>query len=151
MFESIIPSEIDSFLNPFKASLHLQILEKTEAYGFDFYQDSPLNPAQRYRWSDGTDQLQSNPVPAFAKQRLIEAEARAALEASLMSIAEPSSTRAYTDLKIESARKRLSFDADCRDSLARSSTSTQTTDMGQRGRCSTSPFEEEWDEDYLEI
>lgn len=151
MFEAIVPSEIDSFLNSFKNSLHLQTVEKTEVYGFDFYQDTPIDPARRYQWIDGTNQLQSNAVTSFAKHRLLEAEARATLTANLMFITEPRTTKAYTNSNDEPTSKRLSFDADCRDSFGRCSTSTQATDFGQRGRCSTSPFEEEWDEGNFEI
>jgi hypothetical protein len=133
MFEPFIPTEVDSFLAPFRLSLGFEVCDKAANYGYDFYDDAPLENTERFRWAEDPERLLPQSQATFASRRLRELWTE-----DLMEVMEIRSQQ-----KAQASDQKMSL---AEGTSTRSSLSTRPTLNYDDERYSASPFELDWSE-----
>lgn len=138
MYDPFLPTEVDSFLNPFRATTDLNGKNKSRVYGFNFLNDSLLDSAPRIRWTEHADrQLSLSQQGEFEKRRLIEAKSKESLHVNQRyTQSRPSEILRFSN----EGPTAKEFSPYCTTSLTRSSLSTTGTQTLE-DRFSIEPFE----------
>mmetsp|Transcript_14143 Transcript_14143/g.26605 ORF Transcript_14143/g.26605 Transcript_14143/m.26605 type:complete len:160 (-) Transcript_14143:2465-2944(-) len=140
-YEAGDSTEVDCFLQTARATLVKEAYTKSRRFGFDFIGDRPIEPAQRYVWTEDNDRQLKLSSTNFAQKRLQELRMR---QERLTNVRVTLTTHAVFEethpTSCEGTEKKLYFDADDRRSFARSSMSTLPTRPSER-RSSINPFD----------
>lgn len=148
MYDPFIPTDVDSFLSPFRVSANFEVLKKARAYGYNFLNDCPV-PAHRVKWAHDSDNLAILTQATFAELRMQEAKEKESLDVDMRyAKALPADVLIFSEAK--SAEKSYSLNSTASHYRASAST-TQTLE----DRFSTEPFEvdmsESPDDDSFEL